>query len=162
MAPDVLSPQHSEASAPQPGMNGQANQARCLLPAQTLATRAASRDSLCSAAITTPTSCKRLDLPDEYGRSAGMDTAPLDRPPATTPTQHPHPTPSGPNTNSAEGDDQPKPPERDVDTGSRPSVADPAYPKAKINEPTDWSAANLLGPSRHSPGSRTRLDRAAN
>jgi hypothetical protein len=34
MAPDVLSPQHSEASAPQPGMNGQANQARCLLPAR--------------------------------------------------------------------------------------------------------------------------------
>jgi hypothetical protein len=98
MAPDVLSPQHSEASALQPGMNGRANQARRQPAAQTLATTRARLHATASALPLSPhpLPAKRLDLPDEYRRSAGMDTAPLDRPPATTPTQHPHPTPSGP------------------------------------------------------------------
>jgi hypothetical protein len=68
-------------------------------------------------------------------RATGMETAQLDRPSPTTPTQRTHPRPPGPNTNSAKDDDQPWPPEGGVD---------------------------LLRSSRHSPGSRTRLDGAAN
>ena len=43
-----------------------------------------------------PFPAERLDLPDQHRRSTRMDTAPLDRPSPTTPTQHPHPTPPRP------------------------------------------------------------------
>ena len=45
-----------------------------------------------------PLPAKRLDLPHQHRRFAGMDTALVDRPTTTTPNQRPHPTPPRPTT----------------------------------------------------------------
>ena len=43
-----------------------------------------------------PFPAERLELPHQRRRSAGMDTAAVDRPRTTTPTQQPNPTPAHP------------------------------------------------------------------